>query len=208
MTQLKNNPRRPPKQWMRNCIAGVKDSGSAANPGAVCGSLWYQKMSSAQRRAALAKEGLRGNPEIEISQEPLSSADKAVLWTGGLALLAAVAWWAFKPKESNASPSAAPVPSPPPSLVPAVSCTFESDKLEAWAKARGFYLVHVGAILTYSEMSESAKSQPLTILQHRLTDDAFYTYDFTGAPPLPTPRNDLRDEYCATTGTVAGLPLG
>jgi hypothetical protein len=44
--------KRPPKKWMRRCVRGVKKSGSAAAPGAVCGSLWYHKMTKAQKRAA------------------------------------------------------------------------------------------------------------------------------------------------------------
>lgn len=55
----RSNPRRPPKQWMRDCVAGASDS--AADPGAVCGALWYRKMSPAAKRAALAREG-RDNP--------------------------------------------------------------------------------------------------------------------------------------------------
>ncbi len=52
-----DNPRRPPKLWMKHCVAGVKAGGSAADPGAVCGALWYKKMSPSQRRAALRREG-------------------------------------------------------------------------------------------------------------------------------------------------------
>jgi len=44
-------PNRPPKEWMERCIAGVKESGSAAVPGAVCGSLWYHKKTPAERTA-------------------------------------------------------------------------------------------------------------------------------------------------------------
>jgi hypothetical protein len=80
---------------MRHCVEGVRSSGSAANPGSVCGALWYHKMSPAQKRAALRKEGVRGNPDI--SQVPLSGGEKAVLWGGGVGLLFAIAWWAFKP---------------------------------------------------------------------------------------------------------------
>lgn len=49
-----SNPgrKRPPKKWMRSCIKGVKKSGKAKDPGAVCGSQWYKKMSPAKRRAA------------------------------------------------------------------------------------------------------------------------------------------------------------
>ncbi len=60
---MNENPNRPPKQWMRDCVRGA--SKSARNPGAVCGALWYHKMSPAQRRAALRREGkdVNENPE-------------------------------------------------------------------------------------------------------------------------------------------------
>lgn len=58
---LVSNPGRPPKRWMKKCVRSVEESGSAADPGAVCGSLWHHKMSPAKKRAALAKER-RGNP--------------------------------------------------------------------------------------------------------------------------------------------------
>jgi hypothetical protein len=48
-------PNRPPKEWMERCIAGVTEGGSAAVPGAVCGSLWYHKKSPAER-AAVTRE--------------------------------------------------------------------------------------------------------------------------------------------------------
>lgn len=56
----RSNPRRPPKQWMRDCVAGASES--ATDPGAVCGALWYRKMSPAAKRAALAREGRGENP--------------------------------------------------------------------------------------------------------------------------------------------------
>lgn len=60
-SDFEHNPNRPPKQWMRDCVKGA--SKNADDPGAVCGALWYHKMSPAQKRAALAKEGkLMANP--------------------------------------------------------------------------------------------------------------------------------------------------
>jgi len=56
-----DNPRRPPKQWMRDCVKGA--SKSAADPGAVCGALWYRKMSPSAKRVALAREGKAENPQ-------------------------------------------------------------------------------------------------------------------------------------------------
>jgi hypothetical protein len=50
------NPNRPPKKWWHDCVDGVKKSsrksGRAYSPQSVCGSLWYHKMSAAQRKAA------------------------------------------------------------------------------------------------------------------------------------------------------------
>ena len=66
MTTTQTNPGRPPKHWMRRCIKGVTAGKSAADPGAVCGSLWHHKLSEGQRRAILKEEraggGLVENP--------------------------------------------------------------------------------------------------------------------------------------------------
>lgn len=66
MTTTQANPGRPPKHWMRSCIKGVTAGKSAADPGAVCGSLWHHKLSESQRRAILKEEramgGLVENP--------------------------------------------------------------------------------------------------------------------------------------------------
>lgn len=43
-------PKRPTKKWIRSCIRKVEKSGYAEDPGAVCGSVWYHKMSSAAKR--------------------------------------------------------------------------------------------------------------------------------------------------------------
>jgi len=45
-------PRRPPKQWIRACIAGVKKSGSAYDPARVCGAVWSRKSPKEKARAA------------------------------------------------------------------------------------------------------------------------------------------------------------
>lgn len=281
MTQSQTNPRRPPRQWMRDCVRGVKESGSAANPGAVCGSLWYHKMSAAQRREALAREKVRDNPRarryhvvdqvqkglwqqvgyfldkqdaermrgnlsgetrivhtypsarnaqpqwkkladnpdelepatlrsppVEISQAPLSSGDKTVLWSGALALLAAFAWWAFKPEEASAAGSApsAPTPAPTGPLPPAVTCDIDTNKLEAWAKQRGFYAVFIElkAWPDYDEIKPSLKAQPLPLLLVATDDDySFWTYDFAQKPngTMIVSRDDLRADYCVTASS-------
>ena len=55
------NPGRPPKRWMRRCVRSVEESGSAADPGSVCGALWHHKMSPAKKRDILRHER-RSNP--------------------------------------------------------------------------------------------------------------------------------------------------
>lgn len=50
---------RPPRKWMRRCIAGVEASGGSnpklGGPGAICGSLWYRKLSP-KKRAEIRRE--------------------------------------------------------------------------------------------------------------------------------------------------------
>ncbi len=46
-------PKRPTKKWMDACLAGVSKSGSAYDPGAVCGATWYRKPLA--ERAAIAR---------------------------------------------------------------------------------------------------------------------------------------------------------
>jgi hypothetical protein len=65
------NPRRPPKGWWEDCVAGVTESGSAADPRSVCGALWHRKMSPKQRRAALRRHEGRAAPNygMELRQD-------------------------------------------------------------------------------------------------------------------------------------------
>jgi hypothetical protein len=51
------NPRRPTKEFMRRCLAGIGPG--AADPGAVCASTW-QKLSAAGKRKWLARENPAG----------------------------------------------------------------------------------------------------------------------------------------------------
>lgn len=46
-------PKRPPKRWWKSCVRGVEKSGMAYDPESVCGSVWYHKMSPAQKREAV-----------------------------------------------------------------------------------------------------------------------------------------------------------
>lgn len=51
-TPNRRRSRRPPKRWMRRCVSGVRRSGSAADPGAVCGDMWFHKLTSRQKASA------------------------------------------------------------------------------------------------------------------------------------------------------------
>lgn len=56
-------PRHPPKRWFGDCTKGVKRSGSAADPRAVCGDLWFHKLSESERRRVREMyEGRRHRP--------------------------------------------------------------------------------------------------------------------------------------------------
>lgn len=48
-----NIPKRPPKKWFKSCVRGVEKSGVAYDPQAVCGDLWYHKMSVVQKKEAV-----------------------------------------------------------------------------------------------------------------------------------------------------------
>lgn len=76
--RFRENPRRPPKKWMRDCIRGVKESGTAKNPGAVCGALWYHKMSPSQRHEALRRRESRA---LTNPRKPKSYAHLKILWS-------------------------------------------------------------------------------------------------------------------------------
>lgn len=56
--EFESNPSRPPSAWMKGCMAGV---GPGYDPGSVCGSQWYHKMTPAQRRRAVKE--YEGNPK-------------------------------------------------------------------------------------------------------------------------------------------------
>lgn len=95
---------------MRDCVRGVEESRSARDPGAVCGALWYHKMTEGQRRAALRAE----------KPAALENPDGA----GWGLLLGAIALGALflltQPKTAAAAPPKQPaLPAPPPSIPPA-----------------------------------------------------------------------------------------
>lgn len=69
-------PHRPPGRWIKRCIKHVEDSGSAVDPGAVCGALWYKKMSPESKRAAERKY-------VESAHAARKSSGGAALRTAG-----------------------------------------------------------------------------------------------------------------------------
>jgi hypothetical protein len=62
--KLEENPKRPPKEWWNRCVAGVEESGSAADPQSVCGALWYHKMRASDKRTItrMAEKKMNENP--------------------------------------------------------------------------------------------------------------------------------------------------
>jgi hypothetical protein len=135
MEWLQENPGHPPKRWMRHCVAGA--SGSARDPGAACGALWYHKMSESQRRAALAKER-----KLEANQ----AGDLFVPMIVGAGLLAGILWWV---SSSKAAPETAtgPLPPPPAPLPPAaVACDVDATTLKQWGQSLGVSALYAPGI--------------------------------------------------------------
>jgi hypothetical protein len=52
-------PGRPPKNWMRECVAAVGQHGGAKDAGAVCASVWQGKSASERRAIVELEEGTR-----------------------------------------------------------------------------------------------------------------------------------------------------
>lgn len=49
-------PERPPKSWWDRCMRGVRASGGAADPRAVCGAVWSRKTPAEKRSATRSLE--------------------------------------------------------------------------------------------------------------------------------------------------------
>jgi len=62
-------PRRPTKKWFDACVAGVSSKGSAYEPNAVCGAVWWRKP-MAERRAIAASEHRHGNWPRPVPFDP------------------------------------------------------------------------------------------------------------------------------------------
>lgn len=50
-------PGRPPKRWMRECMAAVRQHGGAKDAGAVCASVWNRKSAGEKRAIVELEEG-------------------------------------------------------------------------------------------------------------------------------------------------------
>lgn len=192
---MQSNPNRPPKHWFQDCVAGASES--ADDPNAVCGALWYHKMSPAQRRAATAREESKDNPGGAAAVVVLSA-----VALGGLF------WWltrdSGKPAEgSQPSPGPGPLPPAPP------PCTIDHAKLVQWAAQNGVLVVPllttdaapslttlaalpgIQAVVTQAQNAGT----PIVVV---LKDGSFWGYDAAGTPQLDAPH---RASYCQFQGT-------
>jgi hypothetical protein len=106
---MQENPRRPPKAWFNRCVRGVKRSGGAYDPKAVCGAQWQRKSEAEKRRLS------RGRDEecSECLQENELGGASTALIIGGIAL---ALYFILRPKEKPATTAQAQ-PSPPTSTV-------------------------------------------------------------------------------------------
>lgn len=155
MIELLENPRRPPKKWMRDCVRGA--SRSARNPGAVCGALWYHKMSASERRAALRREG---KDEAEMLENADPAGTLLALAIGAVVVFAAA--WAMK-KEN--APAVAEIP----------CATFA--ELTAFEQAKGYHLWYVEAqpVATWTAAKSEFTTDPMARAFSKL-DCGFYRF--------------------------------
>lgn len=68
-------PKRPSKKWFKRCVKKVAKT-SVISPEAVCGSLWYHKMSPAAKRRVIREERSR-NPNKELF---MSKRNPGAMW--------------------------------------------------------------------------------------------------------------------------------
>lgn len=212
---MNENPNRPPKKWMRDCVRGA--SKSARNPGAVCGALWYHKMSPAQRRAALRREG---KDDAAALANP--SAGATIAWVVGGAAVLVVGYLLLKPKPAAAAttqqqPALPPVPNapqqpqapqqpglPPPGTWPpvAASCTPNTLSFTAWAVANGYVPVYVptagpppaySSLPGYSTQLQYALRTKVVVMT---ADNKFWVY--YAQDDSPHESISLVNQYCAT----------
>lgn len=196
-----DNPNRPPKHWFQDCVAGA--SSSADDPNAVCGSLWYHKMSASQRRAALAQER-RDNP---------GGAGAGLVLAVG-ALIAAGAWWLFKEDKPAAAAGPATGTKSPLPPAPVTNCVLNPVDMAAWATASGVVLIPTPSLDAAPSLSELQKNPTIAAIIAQappgklvvivLKDGSFWGYDASGTPVLDVPH---KASYCAykAPGGTAGV---
>lgn len=188
-----NNPNRPPKKWMRDCVRGVKkNSPSVTDPNAVCGDLWYNKMSESARRKAMKREE---NTIVPYAPNPI----------GGMGLILGLAiggglvyWWTTRDaKKEDENPT----------LPAAKTCTVTVQNLHEWLQAKslpGLYLYTETTAPSLANLKANfGTAYPATMFEIDsglvlvLKNGDFYTYDNQGNP-VPAPQ--LRAEYCKRYG--------
>lgn len=119
---IEPNPRRPPRGWFRRCMKGVEKSG-ARNPNAVCGSVWYHKLSQADRN--------RITRESEYGENPKVSDNGLALTVVAAGAAATLLWFLTRPAKASAGPD----------------CPAGSDII-AYANSRGMAVTLFGGLPT------------------------------------------------------------
>jgi len=216
MEWLEENPRRPPKKWMRHCVAGA--SRSSRDPGAVCGALWYHKMSASQRRAALAREG---------KLEENAPGNLLVPLLIGGAVLAGVLWWAKKSKPQETSTGTLPAPPAPVSSL----CEVQPNTLLQWGQSLGIAALYApGVQFSCVDMPGQASSSCPTAAEAKAALSADLQSQLDNLPAASSVviatkrkgywefwywakdtdrgalRQDLYESYCQNFGTLQGHP--
>ena len=236
MTTTQDNPGRPPKHWMRRCIKGVTAGKSAADPGAVCGSLWHHKLSGAQRREILKEERTMGGLVENPVENPMSTGGVlfvvgAVVAAGGLVYYLATREKKEeeKPATSFTKPGGGPLVPPP---TPSAPCVVDAGNLHVFAQSRGMLAVYLPACPPATPPVQNQPAPPYTpcwdgpepptwaalwttVLKTAaptvpvllaLRDGSLWTYG--GSPPTYSKRDDLRAEYCTfAAGQFTLLPI-
>jgi hypothetical protein len=206
---MQANPRRPPKKWMRDCVRGA--GRSSRDPGAVCGALWYHKMSPSSKRAALARE------RKELAENPSSG-----LWLlGGLVVGGAALYFLTREKPAAAATGPLPPAPAPLPLPPAVACVVDQLKLTQWGFTAGVVALliptsfpndtppmpnELKAMLPpamQAQLDGLSSGQAVVVV---LQDNTFWYY--ANDQSAPQRRPDLFADYCNKFGasTVQGHP--
>lgn len=143
------NPGRPPKQWMRDCVRGA--SRSARDPGAVCGSLWYHKMSESERRRALSREGRALENRAMPRTESVDTSPAGTLLAVGIgAVVIFGLFWAMKKDDTEST------------TPPKLGCA-SYDDLTKFSQATGYHVFFVEnqPVATWKPPRPEVASDPL-----------------------------------------------